>query len=89
MDGRRGDRRRPSAAPNDFHEPYCIGAPAAADPRDAARSTAPITLSTPAKFLKGVGPVRAEALKRLACIRRASCYFTSRIGTRTPAPSRR
>ena len=39
--------------------------PPPADPRDAARSTAPITLSTPAKFLKGVGPVRAEALKRL------------------------
>src|SRR5215203_5919758 len=32
---------------------------------EAARGSSPITLSTPAKFLKGVGPVRAEALKRL------------------------
>ena len=32
---------------------------------EAAHGSAPITLSTPAKFLKGVGPVRAEALKRL------------------------
>jgi ATP-dependent DNA helicase RecG len=36
-----------------------------ADPRDAPGPTPPITLATPAKFLKGVGPVRAEALKRL------------------------
>src|SRR3954469_11355961 len=36
-----------------------------ADPRDAPGQAPPITLSTPAKFLKGVGPVRAEALKRL------------------------
>src|SRR5689334_21496750 len=28
----------------------------------------PITLSTPAKFLKGVGPARAEALKRLGVL---------------------
>src|SRR5215210_4452991 len=38
--------------------------PPPADPRDI-RTSSPITLSTPAKFLKGVGPVRAEALKRL------------------------
>src|SRR5215210_2363154 len=38
--------------------------PPPADPRDI-RTSSPITLSTPAKFLKGVGPVRGEALKRL------------------------
>src|SRR4029079_7134954 len=35
------------------------------DRRDAPVSSPPITLSTPAKFLKGVGPVRAELLKKL------------------------
>ena len=33
--------------------------------RDAPREAPPLTLSTPAKFLRGVGPARAEALKRL------------------------
>src|SRR5690349_15500368 len=37
----------------------------AADRRTAAGGTQGITLVTPAKFLKGVGPVRAELLKKL------------------------
>jgi len=35
----------------------------------------PITLSTPAKFLKGVGPVRAEALKRLGVFTAGDLLF--------------
>ena len=37
----------------------------AADRRSVPSASAPITLLTPAKFLKGVGPVRAELLKKL------------------------
>ena len=37
----------------------------AADRRGALGGSPPITLATPAKFLKGVGPVRAELLKKL------------------------
>jgi ATP-dependent DNA helicase RecG len=35
----------------------------------------PITLGTPAKFLKGVGPVRAEALKRLGVFTAGELLF--------------
>ena len=45
-----------------------------ADPRDI-RTSGPITLSTPAKFLKGVGPVRAEALKRLGVFTAGELLF--------------
>ena len=46
-----------------------------ADPRDRTGSSPPITLSTPAKFLKGVGPVRAEALKRLGIFTAGDLLF--------------
>src|SRR3982751_2507284 len=46
-----------------------------ADPRDAPGQAPPITLSTPAKFLKGVGPVRAEALKRLGVFTAGELLF--------------
>ena len=38
-------------------------------------SRSPITLATPAKFLKGVGPVRAEALKRLGVFTAGELLF--------------
>ena len=46
-----------------------------ADPRDSPGPTPPLTLSTPAKFLKGVGPVRAEALKRLGVFTAGELLF--------------
>src|SRR5262245_8064149 len=39
--------------------------PGAADRRNAPKGAPPITLATPAMYLKGVGPVRAELLKKL------------------------
>jgi ATP-dependent DNA helicase RecG len=49
--------------------------PPASDPRDRPGSSPPVTLSTPAKFLKGVGPVRAEALKRLGVFTAGDLLF--------------
>jgi ATP-dependent DNA helicase RecG len=49
--------------------------PPSADPRDAPGSPRVINLSTPAKFLKGVGPVRAEALKRLGVFTAGDLLF--------------
>ena len=49
--------------------------PPPSDPRDAPRSSPPITLSTPVKFLKGVGPVRAEALRRLGVVTAGELLF--------------
>ena len=49
--------------------------PPSADPRDASGSSRIITLATPAKFLKGVGPVRAELLKRLGVFTAGDLLF--------------
>jgi ATP-dependent DNA helicase RecG len=49
--------------------------PPPSDPRDRPPSAPPISLSTPAKFLKGVGPVRAEALKRLGIFTAGDLLF--------------
>ena len=48
--------------------------PNPADRRDP-RGSPPITLSTPAKFLKGVGPVRAELLKKLGVFTAGDLLF--------------
>jgi ATP-dependent DNA helicase RecG len=48
--------------------------PAPAERREPS-GAAPITLSTPAKFLKGVGPARAEALKRLGVFTAGELLF--------------
>ena len=48
--------------------------PSPADRRDAPGSP-PITLATPAKFLKGVGPVRAELLKKLGVFTAGDLLF--------------
>jgi ATP-dependent DNA helicase RecG len=45
------------------------------DSRDAPGPAPPLTLATPAKFLKGVGPVRAEALKRLGVFTAGELLF--------------
>ena len=49
--------------------------PSSADRGAAPASRTPITLATPAKFLKGVGPVRADALKRLAVFTAGDLLF--------------
>ena len=49
--------------------------PSSADRGAAPASRTPITLATPAKFLKGVGPVRAEALKRLGVFTAGDLLF--------------
>src|SRR6476659_1949518 len=45
------------------------------DRRNATGSSPTITLSTPAKFLKGVGPVRAELLKKLGVFTAGDLLF--------------
>jgi len=49
--------------------------PTSADRGEAPASRTTITLGTPAKFLKGVGPVRAEALKRLGVFTAGDLLF--------------
>jgi ATP-dependent DNA helicase RecG len=51
-----------------------VSRPSPADRRDT-HGAPPITLATPAKFLKGVGPVRAEALKRLGVFTAGDLLF--------------
>jgi hypothetical protein len=46
------------------------------------------TLDTPVEFLTGVGPRRAEALRRLNIFTARDLLCTSRTATRMPAPSR-
>ncbi|HEX6050811.1 MAG TPA: hypothetical protein VFZ21_16140, partial [Gemmatimonadaceae bacterium] len=49
--------------------------PASAERPAALGARAVVTLATPAKFLKGVGPVRAEALKRLGVFTAGDLLF--------------
>jgi len=44
------------------------------------------TLTSPVKFLKGVGPKRAEALQRLGIRTTGDCSITFRIAISTPPP---